>query len=215
MAATVHRGEEIERKREKGEEVLPMEGKRVWRSGERSGNPCSTKEEIGTRADPNTLALNILQVHVCLLESRVRQWELWKLDISIGTLESDTTHSSSNPRDGLKPTRSTECFKDRTDVQCLHRWQKVLNPELVKGPWSKEVSQMFAVSHGYAFPCFLNIIHLLYFSQLSILCNLLLHDQEDDVIIRMVEQYGAKKWSAIAQNLPGRIGKQCRERSYF
>lgn len=30
-------------------------------------------------------------------------------------------------------------FKDRTDVQCLHRWQKVLNPDLVKGPWSKEV----------------------------------------------------------------------------
>ena len=34
---------------------------------------------------------------------------------------------------------AAECFKDRTDVQCLHRWQKVLNPELVKGPWSKEV----------------------------------------------------------------------------
>ncbi|VVB10636.1 unnamed protein product [Arabis nemorensis] len=33
-----------------------------------------------------------------------------------------------------------ECFKDRTDVQCLHRWQNVLNPELVKGPWSKEVN---------------------------------------------------------------------------
>jgi hypothetical protein len=32
-----------------------------------------------------------------------------------------------------------ESFKDRTDVQCLHRWQKVLNPELIKGPWSKEV----------------------------------------------------------------------------
>lgn len=66
-----------------------------------------------------------------------------------------------------------ECFKDRTDVQCLHRWQKVLNPDLVKGPWSKE---------------------------------------EDEVIVRLVEQYGAKKWSAIAQHLPGRIGKQCRER---
>lgn len=36
-----------------------------------------------------------------------------------------------------------ECFKDRTDVQCLHRWQKVLNPELVKGPWSKEVISFF------------------------------------------------------------------------
>lgn len=66
-----------------------------------------------------------------------------------------------------------EFFTDRTDVQCLHRWQKVLNPELVKGPWSKE---------------------------------------EDNIIIEMVNKYGAKKWSTIAQALPGRIGKQCRER---
>uniref|UniRef100_A0A804MXM7 Myb-related protein 3R-1 n=1 Tax=Zea mays TaxID=4577 RepID=A0A804MXM7_MAIZE len=66
-----------------------------------------------------------------------------------------------------------ESFPDRTDVQCLHRWQKVLNPELVKGPWSKE---------------------------------------EDEIIVQMVNKYGPKKWSAIAQALPGRIGKQCRER---
>lgn len=32
---------------------------------------------------------------------------------------------------------------NKTDVQCLHRWQKVLNPQLVKGPWSAEVSQIF------------------------------------------------------------------------
>ncbi|XP_031277429.1 transcription factor MYB3R-4-like [Pistacia vera] len=31
-----------------------------------------------------------------------------------------------------------ECVPDRTDVQCLHRWQKVLNPNLVKGSWTKE-----------------------------------------------------------------------------
>ncbi|XP_022750196.1 LOW QUALITY PROTEIN: transcription factor MYB3R-1-like [Durio zibethinus] len=66
-----------------------------------------------------------------------------------------------------------EYFKDRTDVQCLHRWQKVLNPELVKGPWSKE---------------------------------------EDELIIELVKKFGPKKWSTIAQHLPGRIGKQCRER---
>ncbi|XP_058785143.1 transcription factor MYB3R-1-like isoform X2 [Vicia villosa] len=66
-----------------------------------------------------------------------------------------------------------ECFKDRTDVQCLHRWQKVLNPELIKGPWSKE---------------------------------------EDETIVDLVNKYGPKKWSTIAQHLPGRIGKQCRER---
>ncbi|XP_011090064.1 transcription factor MYB3R-1 isoform X2 [Sesamum indicum] len=61
----------------------------------------------------------------------------------------------------------------KIDVQCLHRWQKVLNPELVKGPWSKE---------------------------------------EDEIIIELVSKYGPKKWSTIAQHLPGRIGKQCRER---
>ncbi|XP_057463117.1 transcription factor MYB3R-2-like isoform X2 [Actinidia eriantha] len=65
------------------------------------------------------------------------------------------------------------CIPGRTDVQCLHRWQKVLNPELVKGPWTKE---------------------------------------EDDRIIELVEKYGCKKWSFIAKFLPGRIGKQCRER---
>jgi hypothetical protein len=26
-------------------------------------------------------------------------------------------------------------FPDRADVQCQHRWQKVVNPELVKGTW--------------------------------------------------------------------------------
>ncbi|XP_054782204.1 transcription factor MYB3R-3-like [Prosopis cineraria] len=31
-----------------------------------------------------------------------------------------------------------EFFPDRSEVQCLHRWQKVLNPELVKGPWTQE-----------------------------------------------------------------------------
>ncbi|PHU28255.1 Transcriptional activator Myb [Capsicum chinense] len=66
-----------------------------------------------------------------------------------------------------------ECLNGRTDVQCLHRWQKVLNPELVKGPWTKE---------------------------------------EDDHIIELVEKFGCKKWSIIAKSLPGRIGKQCRER---
>ena len=35
---------------------------------------------------------------------------------------------------------AAELLKDRSDVQCLHRWQKVLNPNLVKGPWTKEVS---------------------------------------------------------------------------
>lgn len=66
-----------------------------------------------------------------------------------------------------------ESVLGRTEVQCLHRWQKVLNPELVKGSWAPE---------------------------------------EDDVIIELVAKYGPTKWSVIARSLPGRIGKQCRER---
>jgi myb proto-oncogene protein len=77
---------------------------------------------------------------------------------------------------GAKNWKKVASFlKDRTDVQCLHRWQKVLNPNLVKGPWTKE---------------------------------------EDEIVIEMVKRYGPRNWSAIAQHLPGRIGKQCRER-YF
>ena len=35
----------------------------------------------------------------------------------------------------------SSCFPDRNDVQCQQRWHKVVNPELVKGPWTKEVSR--------------------------------------------------------------------------
>ncbi|RHN77713.1 putative transcription factor MYB-HB-like family [Medicago truncatula] len=87
--------------------------------------------------------------------------------------EDETLRKAVQRFQGKNWKKIAECFKDRTDVQCLHRWQKVLNPELVKGPWSKE---------------------------------------EDDVMIELVNKYGPKKWSTIAQHLPGRIGKQCRER---
>nr|KYP51553.1 Transcription factor MYB98 [Cajanus cajan] len=36
--------------------------------------------------------------------------------------------------------------------------------------------------------------------------------EEDGLLIQLVEQYGLRKWSHIAKVLPGRIGKQCRER---
>ncbi|PIN22867.1 Transcription factor, Myb superfamily [Handroanthus impetiginosus] len=75
--------------------------------------------------------------------------------------------------EGKSWKKIAECMPGRTDVQCLHRWQKVLNPDLIKSPWTKE---------------------------------------EDDCIIELVGKYGSKKWSTIAKSLPGRIGKQCRER---
>ena len=35
---------------------------------------------------------------------------------------------------------------------------------------------------------------------------------EDELLVELVGQIGAKKWSQIAARMPGRIGKQCRER---
>ncbi|XP_010543303.1 PREDICTED: myb-related protein 3R-1 [Tarenaya hassleriana] len=87
--------------------------------------------------------------------------------------EDDTLKKAVTMYKGKSWKKIAEFFPDRTEVQCLHRWQKVLNPELVKGPWTQE---------------------------------------EDDKIIELVKKFGAAKWSVIARSLPGRIGKQCRER---
>ena len=64
-------------------------------------------------------------------------------------------------------------FPGKTQQQVADRWNKVLNPELVKGSWSPE---------------------------------------EDAFIIQWVQEHGARNWSTLAANLPGRLGKQCRER---
>jgi hypothetical protein len=36
--------------------------------------------------------------------------------------------------------------------------------------------------------------------------------EEDAKVTELVERFGPKRWSEIAQHLPGRVGKQCRER---
>ena len=86
-----------------------------------------------------------------------------------------------------------QSLTDRSHLQCLHRWQKVLNPALVKGPWKEEVA-----------------LFLFLFS--SILCLLTLNIKEDNKLVELVEKYGPKDWSTIASHIQGRIGKQCRER---
>jgi hypothetical protein len=90
------------------------------------------------------------------------------------TKEEDDMLRQAVEEHGAKNWRQiSKSLPERTEVQCLHRWQKVLKPTLIKGPWTAE---------------------------------------EDQKVMQLVRQYGAKKWSLIASNLPGRIGKQCRER---
>ena len=37
-------------------------------------------------------------------------------------------------------------------------------------------------------------------------------EEEDNLVIKLVQKYGPRKWSLIADHFNGRIGKQCRER---
>lgn len=39
-------------------------------------------------------------------------------------------------------------FPGRTEAQCFHRWQKVLNPDVCKGPWTKEARDGGAAGMG-------------------------------------------------------------------
>ncbi|KAL9262469.1 Transcription factor MYB3R-3-like protein [Drosera capensis] len=87
--------------------------------------------------------------------------------------EDDTLRYAVKVHNGKNWKKIAEFLPQKTEVQCLHRWQKVIKPDLIKGPWSKE---------------------------------------EDQKIVELVAKYGPTKWSLISKSLPGRIGKQCRER---
>jgi Myb-like DNA-binding domain len=89
--------------------------------------------------------------------------------------EDDSLREAVSDYDGKSWKKVAARLPGRTDVQCLHRWQKVLKPGLIKGPWTPE---------------------------------------EDAKVVKLVELHGNKKWSFIARQLKGRLGKQCRERWY-
>lgn len=55
--------------------------------------------------------------------------------------EDELLRSAVQQYGGRNWKKISDQIPERTDVQCLHRWQKVLRPGLVKGPWTPEVSQ--------------------------------------------------------------------------
>ena len=53
--------------------------------------------------------------------------------------EDEILKNAVETHDGKNWKKISDMLEGRTDVQCLHRWQKVLRPGLIKGPWTKEV----------------------------------------------------------------------------
>ncbi|KAL5558813.1 hypothetical protein UlMin_035024 [Ulmus minor] len=109
-----------------------------------------------------------------------------------------------------------ECFKDRTDVQCLHRWQKVLNPELVKGPWSKEEDEVIVELVKKFGPKKWSTIAQHLQGRIGKQCRERWHNhlnpsinkeawtQEEELALIRAHQIYGNKWAELSKFLPGR-----------
>lgn len=53
--------------------------------------------------------------------------------------EDEILKNAVNKYEGKNWKKIAEFFTNKNQVQCLHRWQKVLNPSVYKGPWSEAV----------------------------------------------------------------------------